>query len=84
MSVTETCRWQLQEVRREVELSRKRSIKLKAQVDQLQKKQEGQKWSQHRERVCVCVHHTAGLLYLVLNVHVCHRSQRRFCQFCGC
>eukprot|EP00066_Takifugu_rubripes_P006344 XP_003971078.1 PREDICTED: bicaudal D-related protein 1-like [Takifugu rubripes] len=41
----------LQEVRREVELSRKRSIKLKAQVDQLQKKQEGQGWSQHRERV---------------------------------
>lgn len=55
MSVTETCRWQLLEVRREVELSRKRSIKLKAQVDQLQKKQEGQKWSQHRERVRVCV-----------------------------
>lgn len=34
-----------------MELSRKRSIKLKAQVDQLQRKQEGQGWSQHRERV---------------------------------
>lgn len=38
-------------MRREVELSRKRSIKLKAQVDHLQRKQEGQGWSQHRERV---------------------------------
>lgn len=42
---------QLKEVRREVELSRRRSIKLKAQVDKLQESREGQGWSQHRERV---------------------------------
>lgn len=42
---------QLKEVRREVELSRRRSIKLKAQVDKLQESHEGQGWSQHRERV---------------------------------
>ncbi|XP_030293905.1 bicaudal-D-related protein 2-like [Sparus aurata] len=45
--VTET----LKEVRREVELSRRRSIKLKAQVDKLQESREGVGWSQHRERV---------------------------------
>ncbi|XP_023198128.1 uncharacterized protein LOC111610078 [Xiphophorus maculatus] len=38
----------LKEVRREVELSRRRSIKLKAQVDKLQG---SSGWSQHRERV---------------------------------
>lgn len=42
---------QLSEVRREVELSRKRSIKLKAQVDKLQKNRDGPGWSHHRERV---------------------------------
>lgn len=42
---------QLKEVRREVELSRKRSIRLKAQVDKLQESREGLGWSQHRERV---------------------------------
>lgn len=41
----------LNEVRREVELSRRRSIKLKAQVDKLQESREGPGWSQHRERV---------------------------------
>ncbi|XP_070774057.1 bicaudal-D-related protein 2-like [Enoplosus armatus] len=41
----------LKEVRREVELSRRRSIKLKAQVDKLQESREGPGWSQHRERV---------------------------------
>lgn len=41
----------LKEVRREVELSRRRSIKLKAQVDRLQEGREGPGWSQHRERV---------------------------------
>ncbi|XP_058483290.1 bicaudal-D-related protein 2-like [Solea solea] len=41
----------LNEVRREVELSRRRSIKLKAQVDKLQESRSGQGWSQHRERV---------------------------------
>ncbi|XP_031713283.1 bicaudal-D-related protein 2-like [Anarrhichthys ocellatus] len=41
----------LKEVRREVELSRKRSIKLKAQVDKLQENRDGPAWSQHRERV---------------------------------
>ncbi|XP_070839266.1 bicaudal-D-related protein 2-like [Chaetodon trifascialis] len=41
----------LKEVRREVELSRRRSIKLKAQVDKLQESREGVGWSQHRERV---------------------------------
>ncbi|KAM3601367.1 uncharacterized protein V6R79_011574 [Siganus canaliculatus] len=41
----------LKEVRREVELSRRRSIKLKAQVDKLQESREGLGWSQHRERV---------------------------------
>ncbi|XP_023143336.2 bicaudal-D-related protein 2-like [Amphiprion ocellaris] len=41
----------LKEVRREVELSRRRSIKLKAQVDKLQERRDGPGWSQHRERV---------------------------------
>ncbi|CAJ1063768.1 bicaudal-D-related protein 2-like [Xyrichtys novacula] len=41
----------LKEVRREVELSRRRSIKLKAQVDKLQEGRDGPGWSQHRERV---------------------------------
>ncbi|XP_034062614.1 bicaudal-D-related protein 2-like isoform X2 [Gymnodraco acuticeps] len=41
----------LKEVRREVELSRRRSIKLKAQVDKLQESREGPGWSQHREKV---------------------------------
>ncbi|MEQ2243086.1 hypothetical protein ILYODFUR_003468, partial [Ilyodon furcidens] len=41
----------LKEVRREVELSRRRSIKLKAQVDKLQGSTDGPGWSQHRERV---------------------------------
>ncbi|XP_054482357.1 bicaudal-D-related protein 2-like [Anoplopoma fimbria] len=41
----------LKEVRREVELSRKRSIRLKAQVDKLQEGRVGPRWSQHRERV---------------------------------
>lgn len=60
LSCTEMYCLQLQEVRREVALSRKRSIKLKAQVDKLQESQEGQGWSQHRERVklldavCLC------------------------------
>ncbi|KAK5887673.1 hypothetical protein CesoFtcFv8_016261 [Champsocephalus esox] len=41
----------LKEVRKEVELSRRRSIKLKAQVDKLQESREGPGWSQHREKV---------------------------------
>lgn len=41
----------LKEVRREVELSRRRSIRLKAQVDKLQESHEGQGWSQDRNRV---------------------------------
>ncbi|KAM7398107.1 hypothetical protein PAMA_006132 [Pampus argenteus] len=41
----------LKEVRREVELSRRRSIKLKAQVDKLQESRDGPGWSLHRERV---------------------------------
>ncbi|KAM4544762.1 bicaudal-D-related protein 2-like [Odontesthes bonariensis] len=41
----------LKEVRREVELSRRRSIKLKAQVDKLQESGDGLGWSRHRERV---------------------------------
>ncbi|XP_077361212.1 bicaudal-D-related protein 2-like [Festucalex cinctus] len=41
----------LKEVRREVELSRRRSIKLKAQVDKLQESRQGAGWSQDRERV---------------------------------
>lgn len=57
---------QLKEVRREVELSRRRSIKLKAQVDKLQESREGQGWSQHRERVNrwlnARLHNLAGLL----------------------
>lgn len=36
-----------------MELSRRRSIKLKAQVDKLQESKEGLGWSQHRERVKV-------------------------------
>lgn len=42
----------LKQMRREVELSRRRSIKLKAQVDKLQEQsQDGLVWSQHRELV---------------------------------
>lgn len=41
----------LKEVRREVELSRRRSIRLKAQVDKLQESHEGHGWSQDRDRV---------------------------------
>ncbi|XP_051903658.1 bicaudal-D-related protein 2-like, partial [Hippocampus zosterae] len=41
----------LKEVRREVELSRRRSIKLKAQVDKLQESRQGPGWSRDRERV---------------------------------
>ncbi|XP_034034059.1 bicaudal-D-related protein 2-like isoform X2 [Thalassophryne amazonica] len=41
----------LKEVRKEVELSRKRSIKLKAQVDKLQQNREWPGWGQNRERV---------------------------------
>ncbi|XP_029375592.1 bicaudal-D-related protein 2-like isoform X2 [Echeneis naucrates] len=41
----------LNEVRKEVQLSRRRSIKLKAQVDKLQGRRDGPGWSQHRERV---------------------------------
>lgn len=44
---------QLKEVRREVELSRRRSIKLKAQVDRLQESRDGPGWSQDKERVKV-------------------------------
>ncbi|XP_056262510.1 bicaudal-D-related protein 2-like [Pseudoliparis swirei] len=41
----------LKEVRREVELSRRRSIRLKAQVDKLQGSKDGPGWSKSRERV---------------------------------
>ncbi|XP_037604420.1 bicaudal-D-related protein 2-like isoform X3 [Sebastes umbrosus] len=41
----------LKEVRREVQLSRRRSMKLKAQVDKLQENRDGPGWSQHRETV---------------------------------
>ncbi|XP_041864009.1 bicaudal-D-related protein 2-like [Melanotaenia boesemani] len=41
----------LKEVRREVELSRRRSIKLKLQVDKLQENRDGPGWSHHREKV---------------------------------
>ena len=34
-----------------MELSRRRSIKLKAQVDKLQESRDGPGWSQHREEV---------------------------------
>ncbi|KAM6907128.1 bicaudal-D-related protein 2-like [Xenentodon cancila] len=53
----------LKEVRREVELSRKRSIRLKAQVDKLQESREGPGWSQHRERVTDEVLSILRLLY---------------------
>ncbi|XP_061755170.1 bicaudal-D-related protein 2-like isoform X2 [Nerophis ophidion] len=41
----------LKEVRREVELSRRRSIKLKAQVDKLQESREGPGWCGEEDRV---------------------------------
>ncbi|KAM7374424.1 hypothetical protein PAMP_007081 [Pampus punctatissimus] len=53
----------LKEVRREVELSRRRSIKLKAQVDKLQESREGPGWSLHRERVTEEVLSVLRLLY---------------------
>lgn len=43
-------------MRREVELSRKRSIRLKAQVDKLQKDQEDQGWSQRKDKVRARLH----------------------------
>ncbi|XP_034746393.1 bicaudal-D-related protein 2-like [Etheostoma cragini] len=52
----------LKEVRREVELSRRRSIRLKAQVDKLQESSEGPGWSQHREKVTEEVLSILGLL----------------------
>lgn len=43
---------QLKQMRRDVELSRRRSIKLKAQVDKFQEQsKDGLVWSQHRELV---------------------------------
>ena len=79
---------QLKEVRREVELSRRRSIKLKAQVDKLQESREGVGWSQHRERVKVthmqqCTLSTPLCDYYNLFLLI-SRSRRRFCPFCGC
>lgn len=53
----------LNEVRREVELSRKRSIRLKAQVDKIQESRDGVGWSQHRERVTEEVLSTLRLLH---------------------
>ncbi|XP_026183620.1 bicaudal-D-related protein 2-like [Mastacembelus armatus] len=53
----------LNEVRREVELSRRRSIRLKAQVDKLQEGRDGPGWSQHRERVTEEVLSILGLLH---------------------
>ncbi|XP_062340982.1 bicaudal-D-related protein 2-like [Osmerus eperlanus] len=41
----------LKEVRREVELSRRRSLRLKAQVDKLQENKDGPRWGQHKEKV---------------------------------
>ncbi|XP_037323670.2 bicaudal-D-related protein 2-like [Pungitius pungitius] len=52
----------LKEVRREVELSRRRSIRLKAQVDRLQESSDRPGWSQHRERVKEEVLSILGLL----------------------
>ncbi|XP_064836908.1 uncharacterized protein LOC135550225 [Oncorhynchus masou masou] len=52
----------LKEVRREVELSRRRSLKLKAQVDKLQENREGPGWSQHRAKVTKEVHSILRLL----------------------
>lgn len=53
----------LKEVRREVELSRKRSIRLKAQVDKLQESKDGHGWSHDRERVTEEVLSIMRLLY---------------------
>uniref|UniRef100_A0A1A7WVW7 Si:dkey-17e16.17 n=1 Tax=Iconisemion striatum TaxID=60296 RepID=A0A1A7WVW7_9TELE len=53
----------LKEVRREVELSRRRSIKLKAQVDKLQENRDGPGWSKHRESVTQEVLSVLGLLH---------------------
>ncbi|XP_056140641.1 bicaudal-D-related protein 2-like [Lampris incognitus] len=53
----------LKEVRREVELSRRRSLKLKAQVDKLQESRDGPGWSKHRERVTEEVLSILRLLY---------------------
>uniref|UniRef100_A0A1A8IKQ7 Si:dkey-17e16.17 n=1 Tax=Nothobranchius kuhntae TaxID=321403 RepID=A0A1A8IKQ7_NOTKU len=53
----------LKEVRREVELSRRRSIKLKAQVDKLQENRDGPGWSKHKESVTEEVLSVLGLLH---------------------
>ncbi|KAJ7996355.1 hypothetical protein DPEC_G00236240 [Dallia pectoralis] len=53
----------LNEVRREVELSRRRSLRLKAQVDKLQDNRVGSEWSQQIERVTQDVQ---GILKLLL------------------
>nr|XP_057944077.1 bicaudal-D-related protein 2-like [Doryrhamphus excisus] len=55
----------LKEVRREVELSRRRSIKLKAQVDKLQESREGPGWSRDRDRVTEEVLSILSLLQLM-------------------
>lgn len=79
----------LKEVRREVELSRRRSIKLKAQVDKLQESREGQGWSQHKDRVqfTTTQYHgihpqsSGGLKKIFFSVDFYSRSQRKFCLF---
>ncbi|XP_053703652.1 bicaudal-D-related protein 2-like [Synchiropus splendidus] len=58
----------LKEVRREVELSRRRSMKLKAQVDKLQERREGTGWSQHREAVTAEVLSVLRLLHPLTQV----------------
>ncbi|XP_066502661.1 bicaudal-D-related protein 2-like [Hoplias malabaricus] len=53
----------LKQVRREVELSRRRSLRLKAQVDKLQEQsQDGLAWGQQRERVTEDIQSVVKLL----------------------
>ncbi|XP_037543275.1 bicaudal-D-related protein 2-like [Nematolebias whitei] len=67
----------LKEVRREVELSRKRSIKLKAQVDKLQESRDGLGWSQHRENVTEEVLSVVRLLHPLVELESSHPEPAR-------
>ncbi|XP_051537680.1 bicaudal-D-related protein 2-like [Myxocyprinus asiaticus] len=66
----------LKQVKREVELSRQRSLKLKAQVDRLQRQSEsGPGWSQNRERVTEEVQSIVKLLLPLTDIETAELDQ---------
>ncbi|XP_037834840.1 bicaudal-D-related protein 2-like [Kryptolebias marmoratus] len=64
----------LKEVRREVELSRRRSIKLKAQVDKLQEHRDRLGWSKHRESVTEEILSVVRLLHPLVEPEPSHHE----------